>query len=167
MGLKGVFLFTPILTIFLVVVDMQMFSYRSIWIFFHIENYSSLFDILLKYIWFNFILFFLNFIWLKYFFIQVYFSFYKLYLIQFYFNFYKFYLIKKIFYSSLFDILFKCIWFKFIWYIIQVYLIYYSSVFDSIVFDKKFKFILVIQVYLNNTKLYLIQAYLICFSILF
>ena len=122
-GLKVCFCSPPILTVFLVVVDMQMFSYRAIWIFFHIENYSSLFDILFKCIWFKYILIFLNFIWLKYFFIQVYFSFYKLYLIQHYFIFFKFYLIKIFFYSIVFDILFKCIWFKYIWYIIQFYLI--------------------------------------------
>ena len=73
MGLKGVFLFTPTLTVFLVVDDMQMFSYRAICIFFHIE-----------------------------FFIQFYLILIKVYLIQVYFNFFKFYLIKIFFYSSLF-----------------------------------------------------------------
>ena len=136
MGLKGVFLFTPYTNGFFggggyanlfISSDMNLFSYRELFKFIWF---------LLKYIWFNFILFFLNFIWLKYFFIQVYFSFYKLYLIQHYFIFFKFYLIKKFF--------------------IQVYLIYYSILLDSSIFDKKFKFILVIQVYLNNTQLYLI-----------
>ena len=93
-GLRVCFCSPPILTIFLVVVDMLMFSYRSIWIFFHIENYSSLFDILFKCIWFNFILIFLNFIWLKYFFIQVYLILIKVYLIQVYLILIKVYLIQ-------------------------------------------------------------------------
>ena len=73
MGLKGVFLFAPILTIFLVVVvDVQVFSYRI-----------DMQDLAIQVI-------------------KVYLIFIQVYLIKVYFTFFKVYLIKIFFYSSLF-----------------------------------------------------------------